>query len=219
MRTVGAASSLPNSVVGASVAVTSVPWVEGSPKAPRGTRMNEFRFQTRGAPRDCRRQASRMDTDSNRPQTNREANRTGQGRGDGGGVGESARRHCRPHGHVDYRPCGGTCPATDGSPAQDRLPLHPRAPAEPIVREAPRPVLERLGSDVKPEQILELKVLDPAEGSRSSRQQAGPWQSAHPSAAALPRRSPAHRPRSPADRSHPRPTGRDARTLAGTLLR
>ena len=41
----------------------------------------------------------------------------------------------------------------------------PRSLTEPIVLEALRPVLERLGLSPRPEEILELKVLDPAIGS------------------------------------------------------
>ena len=41
----------------------------------------------------------------------------------------------------------------------------PRSLTEPIVSEALRPVLERLGPFPRPEEILELKVLDPAIGS------------------------------------------------------
>ena len=41
----------------------------------------------------------------------------------------------------------------------------PRTLTEPIVSEALRPVLERLGSDARPAEILDLKVLDPATGS------------------------------------------------------
>ena len=41
----------------------------------------------------------------------------------------------------------------------------PRSLTEPIVFEALRPVLERLGPDARPEDILDLKVLDPATGS------------------------------------------------------
>ena len=41
----------------------------------------------------------------------------------------------------------------------------PRSLTEPIVSEALRPVLERLGLSPRPEEILELKVLDPAIGS------------------------------------------------------
>jgi hypothetical protein len=41
----------------------------------------------------------------------------------------------------------------------------PRALTEPIVATTLRPVLERLGAEVKPEQILELKICDPAMGS------------------------------------------------------
>ena len=41
----------------------------------------------------------------------------------------------------------------------------PRSLTEPIVSEALRPVFERLGSDARPEDILDLKVLDPATGS------------------------------------------------------
>ena len=41
----------------------------------------------------------------------------------------------------------------------------PRSLTEPIVSEALRPVLERLGPDARPEAILHLKVLDPATGS------------------------------------------------------
>ena len=41
----------------------------------------------------------------------------------------------------------------------------PRSLTQPIVSEALRPVLERLGSEATPEEILELKVLDPATGS------------------------------------------------------
>ncbi len=41
----------------------------------------------------------------------------------------------------------------------------PRSLTEPIVSEALRPILERLGQDARPEDILDLKVLDPATGS------------------------------------------------------
>ena len=41
----------------------------------------------------------------------------------------------------------------------------PRSLTEPIVSEALRPVLERLGTSPRPDEILELKVLDPAIGS------------------------------------------------------
>ena len=41
----------------------------------------------------------------------------------------------------------------------------PRALTEPIVSEALRPILERLGPAARPEDILDLKVLDPATGS------------------------------------------------------
>ena len=41
----------------------------------------------------------------------------------------------------------------------------PRSLTEPIVSEALRPVFEHLGSDARPEDILDLKVLDPATGS------------------------------------------------------
>ncbi|MCY4120362.1 MAG: hypothetical protein OXG72_05505, partial [Acidobacteria bacterium] len=41
----------------------------------------------------------------------------------------------------------------------------PRSLPEPIVSEALRPALERLGSDARPEEILDLRVLDPATGS------------------------------------------------------
>ena len=41
----------------------------------------------------------------------------------------------------------------------------PRSLTEPIVSEALRPVLERLGATPRPEEILDLKILDPATGS------------------------------------------------------
>ena len=41
----------------------------------------------------------------------------------------------------------------------------PRSLTEPIVSEALRPILERLGPNARPEDILDLKVLDPATGS------------------------------------------------------
>ena len=41
----------------------------------------------------------------------------------------------------------------------------PRSLTEPIVSEALRPLLERLGAQATPEQILDLKVVDPATGS------------------------------------------------------
>ena len=41
----------------------------------------------------------------------------------------------------------------------------PRSLTEPIVAEALRPIFERLGPRAEPEQILDLKVLDPATGS------------------------------------------------------
>ncbi len=41
----------------------------------------------------------------------------------------------------------------------------PRSLTEPIVRTTLRPILERLGEQATPEQILDLKVCDPAMGS------------------------------------------------------
>ena len=41
----------------------------------------------------------------------------------------------------------------------------PRSLTEPIVRTTLRPILERLGDQATPEQILDLKVCDPAMGS------------------------------------------------------
>jgi len=41
----------------------------------------------------------------------------------------------------------------------------PRSLTDPIVRKTLEPILKRLGDDVKPEQILDLKVCDPAMGS------------------------------------------------------
>jgi hypothetical protein len=41
----------------------------------------------------------------------------------------------------------------------------PRSLTEPIVRTTLRPVLERLGANPKPEQLLDLKICDPAMGS------------------------------------------------------
>ena len=41
----------------------------------------------------------------------------------------------------------------------------PRSLTEPIVRTTLRPILERLGPNPTPEQILDLKVCDPAMGS------------------------------------------------------
>ena len=41
----------------------------------------------------------------------------------------------------------------------------PRSLTEPIVSEALRPIFERLGRDARPEDILDMKVLDPASGS------------------------------------------------------
>ena len=41
----------------------------------------------------------------------------------------------------------------------------PRSLTEPIVSDALRPILERLGRNARPEDILDLKVLDPATGS------------------------------------------------------
>jgi hypothetical protein len=41
----------------------------------------------------------------------------------------------------------------------------PRSLTEPIVRHALEPIFERLGPDAKPEDVLELKVCDPAMGS------------------------------------------------------
>src|SRR5262245_30775210 len=41
----------------------------------------------------------------------------------------------------------------------------PRSLTEPIVRTTLRPILERLGSNPTPQQVLDLKVCDPAMGS------------------------------------------------------
>ena len=41
----------------------------------------------------------------------------------------------------------------------------PRSLTEPIVRHALEPAFERIGADARPEEVLELKVCDPAMGS------------------------------------------------------
>jgi len=53
------------------------------------------------------------------------------------------------------------------SPERRRSPSHytPRSLTGPIVRKALQPILQRLGANPTPEQILGLKVLDPAVGS------------------------------------------------------
>ena len=43
--------------------------------------------------------------------------------------------------------------------------IRSRSLTEPIVRTTLRPILDRLGSNPTPEQILDLKVCDPAMGS------------------------------------------------------
>ena len=49
----------------------------------------------------------------------------------------------------------------------------PRSLTEPIVTEALRPIFERLGPNPRPEEILDLKILDPATGSGAFLVEAG----------------------------------------------
>ena len=60
---------------------------------------------------------------------------------------------------------GSTAIAGDRRAPPLRLALSPRSLTQPIVAETLRPILGRLGPRATPEQVLELKVLDPAMGS------------------------------------------------------
>ncbi|MFZ1413235.1 MAG: DNA methyltransferase, partial [Defluviicoccus sp.] len=64
-------------------------------------------------------------------------------------------------------PVGACTPILQPTEERRRTGSHytPRALTEPIVRHALRPTLERLGSEARPEAILDLKVCDPAMGS------------------------------------------------------
>jgi hypothetical protein len=64
-------------------------------------------------------------------------------------------------------PLGAGTPILQPTEERRRTGSHytPRALTEPIVRHALKPTLERLGDDVRPEAILDLKVCDPAMGS------------------------------------------------------
>jgi hypothetical protein len=68
---------------------------------------------------------------------------------------------------VTPKPIGAGVPVLQPTEARRKTGSHytPRALTEPIVREALRPQLERIGPQARPDQILELKVLDPAVGS------------------------------------------------------
>lgn len=68
---------------------------------------------------------------------------------------------------ITPKPIGKDVPVLQPTEARRKTGSHytPRLLTEPIVAEALRPVLERLGPDSTPEQILELKILDPALGS------------------------------------------------------
>jgi hypothetical protein len=68
----------------------------------------------------------------------------------------SPRKHAAPAGTPIPQP-------TDG---RRRTGSHytPRSLTEPIVRHGLEPVFERLGPDATPEQILDLKLCDPAMG-------------------------------------------------------
>ncbi len=62
-------------------------------------------------------------------------------------------------------PCG--TPVLQPTDERRRSGSHytPRSLTEPIVSEALRPAFDRLGSDARPKDVLDLKVLDPAAGS------------------------------------------------------
>ena len=74
---------------------------------------------------------------------------------------------------VDERASPGATPSPPGTPLlqptdeRRRTGSHytPRTLTEPIVRHALEPAFERLGPDAKPDEILDLKVCDPAMGS------------------------------------------------------
>jgi Eco57I restriction-modification methylase/restriction-modification enzyme MmeI-like protein len=68
---------------------------------------------------------------------------------------------------ITPKPIAANVPVLQPTEARRKTGSHytPRALTQPIVRDALRPQLERLGSEASPEQILELKVLDPAVGS------------------------------------------------------
>src|SRR5208337_4324493 len=62
-------------------------------------------------------------------------------------------------------PLGGMILQPSEERRRSGLHYTPRSLTEPIVRITLRPILERLGPNPRPEQILELKVCDPAMGS------------------------------------------------------
>jgi N-6 DNA Methylase len=68
---------------------------------------------------------------------------------------------------VTPKAIGAGVPVLQPTEARRKTGSHytPRALTEPIVREALRPQLERLGPEARPEGILDLKILDPAVGS------------------------------------------------------
>lgn len=68
---------------------------------------------------------------------------------------------------ITSKPLPAGVPVLQPTQARRRTGSHytPRQLTAPIVAEALRPVLERLGEKATPEQILDLKVLDPALGS------------------------------------------------------
>jgi hypothetical protein len=70
-------------------------------------------------------------------------------------------------GSPDEAPVAAETPILQPTDERRRTGSHytPRSLTEPIVRHALEPAFERLGPDVKPEDILELKVCDPAMGS------------------------------------------------------
>src|SRR5262245_4379394 len=71
---------------------------------------------------------------------------------------------------IDERGSPGGHPATPGTPILQPTDERrgtgshytPRSLTEPIVRHALEPAFQRLGDDAKPEDILDLKVCDPA---------------------------------------------------------
>ena len=58
-------------------------------------------------------------------------------------------------------------PAADGRAPQHRQSLHATQPYIVLVRHALEPAFERLGPNARPEEMLDLKVCDPAMGSGS----------------------------------------------------
>ena len=121
--------------------------------------------QPGGTPRRQARRPGKWLKEQYRPGGDRPGRHRPEGRQDARGRRRGPGEEGRPRGHAQHRPAGAMILQPTDERRRSGSHYTPRSLTEPIVRTTLRPILERLGPNPTPEQILDLKVCDPAMGS------------------------------------------------------